>query len=160
MDGNSVARNRRTSVPVELGLAAVNLALAGWTAWATLNSPGAVGPRSTMSWHGWISRGYVLEVLLLAFGVIAAVLGTVHDGTRPLRLLWACLGALIGLAVLGAWSLGLWLLPGVLLVLAAGALAAVRTGARFGPLLAWTLTGLTCQIAFMLLVIAIVLATG
>lgn len=155
MTGDSLRKPTRTTVPVEVALAAANLAVAGWCVWAVLNSAGLVS-----SWHSWITRAYLIEILLLGLLILLSVARSARSDARWLRALWASLGALTGLTVLGAWSIGPLLLPGVVLVLVTGWLAAVRTGTAIAPLLAWGVAGLAGQVGVMALVIAIVVATG
>ena len=158
MDGYSQGGPTRTTVPVEVALAAANLAVAGWCVWAALNSAGLRGPRDLPSGYSWIARGYLIEIVLLGLLVLVSVARSARSDARWLRALWTSLGALTALTVLGAWSVGPLLLPGVVLVFVTGWLAAVRTGSAIAPLLAWGVAGLLGQVGVMALVIAIVLA--
>ena len=145
---------------LELALAAANLALAVWFVIAILSGPGLSGPRTGAEWTVWIARGYLIEVLVLGTLVLLALLVEFRRGAPWLRLMWGCLGALAGLAILGAWSIGPAILPGLLLGYVAGSLAALRTHARFGRLVAWSLVGLGSQVALMLLIIVVAMAAS
>jgi hypothetical protein len=160
MDRDSQGMPTRTTLPVEVALAAANLAVAGWCVWAALNSAGVRGPRDVSSRYSWIAQAYLVEILVLGLLVLLSVARRGGSDARWLRALWASLGALTALAVLGAWSVGPLLLPGVVLVFITGWLAAVRTGSAIAPLLAWGVAGLLGQVGVMALVIATVLAAG
>lgn len=101
------------------------------------------------AWYGVpfitaITLGYLLEAVALGVGV----LGTILVGESRLR--WACLGALSALTILGMWSIGRTLLPGLLAAAAASLLAGVRTNARPMPAVGWFLVGVLAQTVLML----------
>ena len=76
--------------------------------------------------------------------------------TPWLRMMWGCLGALAGLAVLGVSSSNATTLLGLLPAYVAGSLAALRTQAGLGRLVVWSLVGLGSHAALMLLILIVV----
>ena len=122
---------------VEVGLAVGSLVLLADAARAWYDAPGV----TTMT------RGYLIEVVVLGVAVQAALV------VDEQRLLWGCLGALTALTVLGAWSIGPSLLPGLLTAGAASVLVTRRTGARPLPAVGWFLAGAVGQTVLMLLVV-------
>ena len=94
-----------------------------------------------------ITLGYLLEAVALGVGVLWTVI--VDEN----RLRWACLGALSALTLLGMWSIGGSLLPGLLIAGAASVLAAVRTRARPMPAVGWFLVGGVAQTLLMVAVL-------
>ena len=118
---------------MEVGLALGGVVLIGLAVRAWFEVPGIAAK----------PRRYLLEAVLLGVGVLWA---TVFDMDR---LRWGCLGALSALTVLGMWSIGASLLPGLLMAGAASVLAAVRTGARPMPAVGWFLAGSVAQTVLM-----------
>ena len=76
--------------------------------------------------------------------------------TPWLRMMWGCLGALAGLAVLGVSSSNATTLLGLLPAYVAGSLAALRTQAGLGRLVVWSLVGFGAQVALMFLITIVV----
>ena len=91
-----------------------------------------------------VTRRYLLEAIVLGIGVLWTII--VGEG----RLRWACMGALSALTILGMWSIGGSLLPGVVMAGAASVLASTRTGARPMAAVGWFLVGGVAQTALML----------
>ena len=141
---------------LELALAAASLALVNGSALALLTTPGWGAHRFGQGWMGWIARGFRIEALVLGILILLALLVEFRRGTPWLRMMWGCLGALAGLAVLGVSSSNATTLPGLLLAYVAGSLAALRTQAGLGRLVVWSLVGLGSHAALMLLILIVV----
>ena len=143
---------------LELALAAASLALVNGSALALLTTPGWGAHRFGQGWMGWIARGFRIEALVLGILILLALLVEFRRGTPWLRMMWGCLGALAGLAVLGVSSSNATTLPGLLLAYVAGSLAALRTQTGLGRLVVWSLVGFGAQVALMFLITIVVVA--
>ncbi len=119
---------------MEAGLAVGGVILLGLAARAWYEVPGITV----------VTLRYLHEAVLLGLGVLWAI---VVDWEW---LRWGCLGALSGLTVLGMWSIGGTLLPGLLMAGAASVMGTVRTSAPPLPALGWFLVGGVAQTALML----------
>ena len=122
---------------METGLALGGLVLLGLAARAWYEVPGITAG----------TQRFLLEAALLGAGVLWA--NVVDMDWLP----WTCLGALSALTVLGLWSIGGSLLPGLLMAGVASVLAAVRTGARPMPAVGWFLVGGVAQTMLMVLML-------
>ena len=143
----------------ERALLVVNLAVSGWVVWALLHAPRHTPPEGTAPWAVSLTNAYLLEVLGLgALATLAAF--AQRQGIAWLQVLWACLGALVGLCVLSAWSIGNAFVPSVVLVLAASSLATSRTGAAGRQIIPALLAGFVFQIVLMVSIVVLVIRSA
>jgi hypothetical protein len=110
--------------------------------------------------HGPIWQLFPLPFLALfdwaLFGLAGAVLLTlsvIHDNPRDLKAAWFAGGALLPLGVLGAFSIGAYVLLTSLLLLAPAVFMTIRSRLVLLPNLGWCLLGALANLSVLLLLI-------
>lgn len=93
---------------------------------------------------------YFLEVVVIS---LLPIISLWKDDEKWLKRLWAGNGALLGLVVLGMWSIGVPLIPSLLFSVLLGISISLRQNFSLMQAAKITLTFLALQVIFMLLVI-------
>ena len=94
---------------------------------------------------------YLLEALVVSVAGAVLLLIEPLPNTRLLQLLWAFIGAIAGLSILGAMSIGLTVAYSAIPLLAAVMLRTVRTQTPLERLIFWMAGGFVLQIVVMVL---------
>ena len=146
---------RTVSRIVEIVLATIGAVAAAWCMWylwSYINSPTYNRPPGSPGYHGPFPL-YLLEVVLLGALGLFCVIRDSADNPRWSSLLWAVVGALGGLVVLGLWSIGPWVFPAFIGLFVTAALAGYRSRRKALPLVGWFFLGLALQASLMLSVV-------
>ena len=131
---------------------AVAAACCMWYLWSYINSPAYNRPPHSPGYHGPFPF-YLLEVVLLGALGLFCVVRDSSDNTLWGSLLWALVGALGGLVVLGLWSIGPWVFPAFIGFLVTAVLGGYRSGRKLLALAGWFFLGFAVQVSLMLSVV-------
>ncbi|MCL4506515.1 MAG: hypothetical protein M1434_04755 [Chloroflexi bacterium] len=148
MAGNTDSTSRTTIVARILSiLATFGCLIITVSIWASVASRQAMWPLPAL---------YLIETVALC---IIVAIATVYSAPLKAVFSWVAAGAILGFAVLAAFSIGIYYTPVVLLLAIVGIVHLHQTRRHIAQLLIWSAAGAIAQIVLMLGVISL-LATN